>query len=94
MLFLAYCRDAEEAPRLRREHLAAHLAWVEREAARIRVAGPLRNAAGEFTGSVLVVEAADASAAERLLAGDPYRRAGVWAAVELHAFHAAAGTWT
>ncbi len=93
MLFLAYCSDAADAPLLRRVHLAEHLAWVASEHTRIRVAGPLRDGAGRFTGSVLVVEADDTAAAEALLASDPYRYAGVWRTVELRAFQAAAGTW-
>lgn len=92
-LFLAFCRDGEDAPRRRRELLADHLEWVVSVHPRLRVAGPLRDNDGHFCGSVLIVEAADAAQAEALLASDPYRRGGVWSKVELFAFQAAAGTW-
>jgi uncharacterized protein YciI len=92
-LYLAYCLDAPEAPRLRGELLAAHLEWVRRIHPRLRLAGPLRDERGRFVGSVLIVEAADAAEAEALLEEDPYRRGGVWREVRLHAFQAAAGTW-
>ena len=53
-LFAVRCIDADDAAPLRQQHLAAHLAHVEANMARYRIAGPLTP-----TGSLLVMEAAD-----------------------------------
>jgi uncharacterized protein len=84
--------DAPDAARLRQEHLAAHLAYAEAHGQRIAVGGPLRQG-DVFTGSLLIVEAADQADAQALLDGDPYYRAGVWDRVEVQPFRAVIGTW-
>jgi uncharacterized protein YciI len=91
-LFAILAWDAPDAPRLRQEHLAAHLAYAEAQGHRIAVGGPLRDG-DAFTGSLLIVEAADRAEAQALLDGDPYYRAGVWARVEVQPFRAVIGTW-
>lgn len=94
MLYAVIGRDGPDAPRLRREHLQAHLDWVVTVMERIRVAGPLRDApGGEPRMSLYVLEAADESAARDFLEGDPYFRQGVWERVDVMALDAAAGTW-
>jgi YCII-related domain len=41
----------------RRQHMPAHLSFLEKNAARIKAAGPLRAASGESAGGLWVVEA-------------------------------------
>jgi uncharacterized protein len=87
-LFAVRCIDIAGAGPLRQQHLAAHLAHVEANMARYRIAGPLSP-----TGSLLVIEAADADEARAFIMADPYGVAGVWAQVIVEGFTAAAGTW-
>lgn len=87
-LFAVRCIDAEGSAPLRQQHLAAHLAHVEANMARYRIAGPLSP-----TGSLLVIEAADADDARAFIMADPYGLAGVWRDVIIEGFMAAAGTW-
>lgn len=93
MLYAIMARDAADAARLRAEHLQAHLAYAERIAGRLLVAGPLRDETGGFTGSLVVIEAADEADARAAFEADPYRAAGVWADVEIRRFTAAVGDW-
>ncbi len=91
--FLAFCEDGPEAGERRRALLAQHLDWAAGVHPRLRLAGPLYDAAGRFAGSVLVIAAESAAEAEALLEGDPYRRGGVWRSCRLFGFLPAAGTW-
>lgn len=91
--FAIIAHDAPDAPALRLQHLAAHLAHVEAHLGDFLVAGPLRNAAGEICGSLLVVKADSAADARRFLESDPYFAAGIWADIEVKAFSAVAGDW-
>lgn len=94
MLYLVIGRDSADSPRLRQQHLQAHLAWVLTVLDRIRVAGPVRSAPdGDTTMSVYILEAVDEADVRRFLAGDPYFQAGVWKEFEIRPFTAAAGTW-
>ena len=49
--------DAKLAAELRRQHMPSHLSFLERNAARIRAAGPLRAPAGDPAGGLWLVEA-------------------------------------
>lgn len=94
MPFTIIGRDAPGSESLRREHLEAHLAHVERVIDRILVAGPLRDpATGATTGSLLVVDVPDAAAARDFMESDPYYAAGVWSTLEIESFAGVAGTW-
>jgi uncharacterized protein len=92
-LFAVQCRDRTDSAALRAEHLAAHLAHVEANIDRYRVAGPLRDEAGTIVGSLLVISAEDANEAAAFLADDPYSDAGIWEEVRIDAFAAVAGEW-
>jgi hypothetical protein len=85
--------DAPGAMALRMQHLAAHLAHVEAHLGDFLVAGPLRNAAGEICGSMLVVKAGSEAEARAFLENDPYFAAGIWNRIEISAFSAVAGDW-
>lgn len=71
----------------------AHFAHIEQVIDRVLIAGPLRDEAGGFTGSLVVVEAADEADARALFERDPYHKAGIWERAEIRAFTAAAGKW-
>jgi hypothetical protein len=56
-------------------------------------AGPLRDAEGNFTGSLVVVKAESEEDARAFLTNDPYFKADIWSSIEIRAFNAAAGDW-
>jgi hypothetical protein len=69
----------------------AHLAYVREHAALVKVAGPLLDEAGQMAGSMFVIEAPDKAAVEAFSANDPYRLAGVFERVEIHAWRVTVG---
>ena len=85
--------DRPDAAPIRTEKLKQHLAHVVEHLDRLAVAGPLRDEAGAFTGSLLIVKAESEADARALLESDPYYRANVWSDIEVRAFGAVAGDW-
>jgi uncharacterized protein YciI len=53
----------------------------------VRIGGPLLDDAGEMIGTMLVVEAADRTAVESYLAGDPYMRENLFETIHVTAFN-------
>lgn len=92
-LFMLLCRDAPGSAPLRETHMQGHLAFIDRSLARIAVAGPFPDGRGGIQGSLFLIRAASEDDALAFLEGDPYRRSGVWGAVEVQKFRAVAGTW-
>jgi hypothetical protein len=93
MLALCYAHDGAAARELRRQHLGAHLTFVEENLASIRLAGPWYGDDGEMAGSLFIIEAESLEAAAALLRRDPYTQAGVWQSTALAPFFAAAGSY-
>ncbi|MFO1102773.1 MAG: YciI family protein [Methylocystis sp.] len=82
MLFVALCLDKPDHVDLRLSTRAAHLTFLEKHAARVKLGGPLLN--GETPiGSMLILDCEDEAAARALLAEDPYAIAGLFASVDL-----------
>jgi uncharacterized protein YciI len=86
-------RDRPGAAAIRTEKLKQHLAHVEGHLDRLAVAGPMRDEAGAFTGSLLIVKAESEADARALLEADPYYQAGIWNDIDVRAFGAVAGDW-
>lgn len=86
MLFALICHDGPDGPALRREHRPAHLAWLDGHGAKVRLAGPFLDEAGQPIGSLLLIEAEDHAAAQAFAAEDPYARAGLFAKVTIRAW--------
>jgi uncharacterized protein YciI len=61
------------------EHLRGHS-----EAGRVRFGGPLIDSAGQPCGSLVILEAADLSAAREIAESDPYLVEGVFERVEIN----------
>jgi len=91
-LYCIHAIDGPEGAEIRPRLIGAHLTHVEASIDRYFVAGPLRNAAGETIGSMLVVEAANETDARAFLDQDPYAGAGLWNQIHIAAFAAVAGT--
>ncbi|MSP84098.1 MAG: YciI family protein [Alphaproteobacteria bacterium] len=93
MLFVIYAKDKPGDGSARLAHRAEHLEYLKSQSAMLKTAGPLLTDDGAtMTGSMLVVEAADRAGAERFAAGDPFRKHGVFASVEIHAWRASIGS--
>jgi hypothetical protein len=90
--FLLLCLDKPGALALRMANREAHLAHVAAHGDQVPAAGPLLDEAGQMKGSMLVVEAADRAAVEAFSAADPYRQAGLFERVEIHAWRQSVGT--
>jgi len=62
---------------VRRKLMPEHLAFLERNAARVKAAGPLRTEEGQGAGGLWLVEAADAAEVDRLVKQDPFWPTGL-----------------
>ena len=79
MLFVIRNIDKPNTSELRAANRAAHLAYLDRIAGQLKLAGPFLAEDGEtMTGSLWIVEAADKTAALRLATEDPYAEAGLF----------------
>ncbi len=91
--FTIICWDAHGSAPIRASARDAHFARTEAIIDRLAIAGPLKDASGAFTGSLVIVTAEDEAGARAILEGDPYFAAGVWARFEISEFVPAAGGW-
>jgi uncharacterized protein YciI len=74
--FLVEYRDIGSAE-ARDKHRGEHIAYRKGLGDAMRLAGPILNDAGVPIGSLVILEAEDRAAAERLSARDPYVISGV-----------------
>jgi uncharacterized protein len=86
--FVVYALDKLNREAARLDQRAAHRARLRDHGhpVSVQVGGPLLDAEGRMIGSLLVVEAASASAVEAFVAGDPYQPADVYGSVRVHPF--------
>lgn len=78
MIYIVLFEDDPTRADMRQRHLPNHLAFLERNAGRIRAAGPLRGAAtGAAAGGLWLVEADDAAAVAALYREDPFWPTGL-----------------
>ena len=71
---------------VRQKHMPQHLAYLERNAARITAAGPLRTTANEPAGGLWIVQAENADAVDALVKEDPFWPTGLRKAVRILAW--------
>ena len=84
MHFVFHCTDKPDSAALRAATRPQHLAYLERHADAILAGGPLLGEDGTSpVGSLLILDLPDRAAAERFAAGDPYAKAGLFAAVTI-----------
>jgi len=90
--FVLFCTDHPNSLDRRLSVREQHLAYVaEAGADLIKLAGPMSNDAGEMCGSMFIIEAKDKAAVEAFNAADPYKIAGVFERVEIHAIRITVG---
>jgi uncharacterized protein YciI len=82
LLFAALCFDKPGHVELRLATRAAHLAFLDKYADRVKLGGPFIDG-DKPVGSLLILDCADRAQAEALLAQDPYAEAGLFERVEL-----------
>ncbi len=85
MLFVLTCIDKDNSLSLRADTRGAHLEYLKQTGA-ARLGGPFLNDKGEMTGSMLIIEVADMTAAQAWAANDPYAKAGLFARSEIRAW--------
>jgi hypothetical protein len=84
MLFVIDCRDKPGHRQVRLDNRQAHLDYLGGFPEQVVAAGPTQTDDGlEMTGSLLILDFPDRTAAERFCAGDPYARAGLFESVTI-----------
>jgi uncharacterized protein len=83
MLFALLCTDKPESVELRMNLRPAHLTYLDELGEKLKAAGPFLDDAGNSCGSLVIIEAADRTEAEKLAAADPYALGGLFASVEV-----------
>ena len=91
MHFVALCLDKPDALAVRLENREAHLAFLAKNASVVKLGGPLLDAEGRMSGSMIIYDCPDEAAVRAVMAEDPYAKAGLFASVELRAFRPVVG---
>ena len=84
MLYAVIFTDDPARSAMRAQHMAAHLAFLERHADRIAAAGPLLDAARAPQGGLWLVEAESREAVRALIEEDPLWPTGLRQATAIH----------
>jgi hypothetical protein len=87
MLFVVIAIDKENGLPLRLASREAHFAFV-RETGVVKLGGPFLDVNGDMAGSLIIFEADNLAAAKDWHAGDPYVKAGLFAASEVRPWKA------
>ena len=86
-MYAVICFDRPDSASLRDTHRAAHMEYLNANAARIAYGGPLKHSAdGPSTGALIVLDCATREEAEAIIGADPFYRAGVYESVSVRAF--------
>ncbi len=81
-LFSLICTDKPGHLEVRKSNRDAHLAYLKSSGV-VTQAGPFLDAAGDMTGSLIVLDVADRAAAEVWAENDPYANAGLFSSVRI-----------
>ena len=83
MLFALICDDKPDAGDLRVNTRESHLDYLNSLGDDLKFAGPFLDTSGNPTGSLVVVDAVDAEAAQGIADRDPYSQAGLFSNVAI-----------
>jgi uncharacterized protein YciI len=78
------------SPEARDKHRGEHIAYRKGMGEAIRLAGPILDDGGTIIGSLIILDAGDRAAAERLAEADPYVATGVLQLSSVRGFRIAA----
>ena len=95
MLVMILCHDKPDGGPIRAANRDDHLRYVAGAGDRLKLAGPIQSTDEDPrpVGSLLIIEAASLEAARLFADNDPYRKAGVFADVEIRPFKGVLGAW-
>ena len=93
MIYCFVCKDGPQAPALRKDLLQRHLEHIKSVMEHVTVAGPVRDAEGNFLGSIIMLEAETEDDAWEMFNRDPYAKAEIWDSIKALPFDAVAGRW-
>jgi uncharacterized protein YciI len=79
--------DTTAGTEVRRKHMSEHLAFLERQATKIRAAGPLRSSDSQAAGGLWLVEASDSFEVQALVREDPFWPTGLRKSVRIFAWN-------
>jgi len=83
MLFAFICTDRPGSLELRLRVRPDHLAHLEKLGSSLKAAGPFTDPQGSPNGSLVIIEAANATDAKVIADSDPYAKAGLFQSVEI-----------
>lgn len=89
MLFVITALDKENSRDLRMATRPAHFEYAQKTGA-VRLGGPFLDVNGDMIGSLIIIEAPDAAAAQEWQRNDPYMLAGLFVSSELRPWKATA----
>ena len=90
-LFVLNCIDKAGGLDLRLATRATHLDYLNGKGDQVKLAGPYLDETGQPTGSMLVIEADDLTAAQAFADADPYKLAGLFSHTDVRAFRVVLG---
>lgn len=93
MLFMVAAFDKPGMLETRLKNRPKHLDYLKSLGERIKMGGGMLNDDDQPLGSLLIVEGGDRGAIEKLLADDPYSKAGVFERVDIRPWRPALGSW-
>lgn len=84
MIYAVLFEDDASRGDQRQKHMAAHLAFLERNVSKVRAAGPLKDAASATpAGGLWLVEAGNAQEVRALVEADPFWPTGLRKSVRI-----------
>jgi len=84
MLYTLICTDKPDSVAVRLANRPDHVAYLESLGETLVFAGPfLMEDGATMNGSLIVIEVTSLDAARKIAAGDPFAKAGLFAAVEI-----------
>jgi len=87
-----YCRDGEDAARIRPTVREAHFEHIFANVSAYKLGGPLKKDGADI-GSLIVIEADNEPGARAIFEADPFFIAGVWHSINVTEFVPLTGTW-
>ena len=91
MLFVIHGVDKPRSP-LREQFIDEHRAYLAAIPIRIIASGPLMDDRGEqMIGSLIIVDCENRSAVDRLMADEPFNRAGLYENLKINRWHQRVG---
>lgn len=83
MLYALICTDKPNSIDLRMQVRPAHLAFLDKLGADLKGAGPFVDDEEKPTGSLVIIQADDLTAAKSIASQDPYAIAGLFSSVDI-----------